>query len=261
MFMMKHIKKSFLHQMSSEVFDVSIESKPEWESVSIFDNETLKKNRGKIIYCQTEKKITYAGFVQKIGNDFCVFPVPDPTLVHFHSAQMNLIHAKEFKTKLIKGLKFEEIKKDTPIHDLYNYYGHSTSVIINLFTSLEAFLNQQIPSDYIFKRKTGKCTEVFNYEQIFEYIDFKTKLTIIIPEITKKNFMGNSTPINNHIYNLKQFRDSVIHTKPKSESPLYQDLMKKSLEFDYDKAIEAVAKLMNFYQPGYIVECDCGNDY
>lgn len=249
--------------MNTNEFDKKTEADGEWTQVpvSISDKDFMRKHKGKIIYCQTDKDFTFAGLVQKVGNDLCVFPVPDPTLVHFHSAQMDLIHAKKLKAKLIKGLSPEEIQKETPIHDLYNYYGHSTSVIINLFTALEAFMNQQIPSDYVFERKTAKCTEVFNYEQIFEFIDFKTKLTKIIPDITKKDFMGKPTPVNGHIYSLKEFRDSVIHTKPKSESPLYQDLMKKSLEFNYDKAIDAVAKLMNFYQPGYIVECDCGNDY
>ena len=155
----------------------------------------------------------------------------------------------------------EEIKKETPIHDLYNYYGYTTAVIVNLFTALEAFLNQQIPSEYKYIVNTPKKTEIFNHQQIFETIDFKTKLTKIIPEVAGKNFMHNDTPTNGYIWSLKEFRDSVIHTKPKNESPLYQDLMKKSLDYKYDKAIEAVAKLMNFYQPGYIVECDCGNDY
>jgi hypothetical protein len=94
-----------------------------------------------------------------------------------------------------------------------------------------------------------------------EFIDFKTKLTCIIPEITGKNFMKTPTPTNSFIWNLKKFRDEIIHTKPKSEEPLYQDLMKQSINFKYDKAIESVAKLMNFYQSDYIVECDCGKDY
>lgn len=257
---MKHIKKSFLIQMSSDAFEKT-ENKLGLEAMDLPSKDVLKRNNGSISYMKTTKGEIIGGLVQKIGNDHYIFPVPDPTLVYFHNAQTNLIQAKKLKKNLMKSLTSEELAKNIPIHDLYNYYGFATSVIINLFTSIESFLNQQIPSDYKFERKANKCVEVFDNRQIFEFIDFNTKLKTIIPEITGKNFMAKPTPANGIIGNLKEFRDDIIHTKPKVEEPMYQDLMKKSINFNYDKAIESVATLMNFYQPNYIIQCDCGLDF
>ena len=258
---MKHIKKSFLLELDSAEFDKGIQERPELKSAKVTDKDVLKKNNGAIIYVQNSDEKTIGGLVQKINNDHFIFPVPDPTLVYFHSAQINLIRAKETKETLIEKLSEVEIQKAIPIHELYNYYGYSTAVIINLFTALESFLNQQIPTSFQYLRESKKSTEIFNYGQIMEHIDFKTKLTQIIPKIAEKDFMKNQTPTNQYIWNLKEFRDDIVHTKPKAEHPLYEDLMKKSLNFKYDKAIDAVAKLMNYYQSNYIVECDCGQDY
>lgn len=258
---MKHIKKSFfLHQKTDE-FNSKIASNLKWKDAESITNDALKKENNSIVFIQTTKNETIGGLIQKISGTHYFFPVPDPTLVYFHNAQISLARVKKVKKELILKLDFAQIKDNIPIHTLYDYYGHSTSVIINLFTALESFLNQQIPSKYTFEKKNNKSTEIFNHQQIMEYIDFKTKLTQIIPEITGKNFMKKPTPTNDVIWNLKQFRDDIIHTKPKNEEPLYQDLMKRSLNFDYDKAILSVAKLMNFYQPNYIIECDCGKDF
>jgi hypothetical protein len=141
---MKHIRKSFFLQEESINFNKSNNKEIKWEDVSTMKNEVLKQKNGEIVFAQTTKNETVGGFVQKIDNEYFFFPVPDPTLVYFHTAQMGLLRLKELKKNLIKKLKSDKIKEDIPIHDLYNYYGYSTSVIINLFTALESFLNQQI---------------------------------------------------------------------------------------------------------------------
>ena len=65
-----------------------------------------------------------------------------------------------------------------------------------------------------------------------------------------------------HIWNLKEFRNDIIHTKPKKDAVLwYDNLIKKSLNFKYLETLNAVAKFMNFYKTDYIIECDCGKDF
>ncbi len=97
---------------------------------------------------------------------------------------------------------------------------------------------------------------------MLEFIDFRTKLTIILPEVTqKKDFMKLASAASSFIWNLKEFRDDIIHTKPKNEHPLYDDLIKKSLNFKFENAIDSVAKFMNHYQEDYIKECDCEGDF
>ena len=64
------------------------------------------------------------------------------------------------------------------------------------------------------------------------------------------------------IWNLKEFRDDIIHTKQEDNNMLrYEGLIKKSLNFKYDKALISVASFMNFYKKDYIVECNCGGDF
>lgn len=247
--------------MKSEVFNKSVQNQPNWKSTSIDDKELLKKNNGAIVFSQTTENETIGGLVQNIDGNYCLFPVPDPTLVYFHNAQMNLIQYKKVRKELLKNLNSEAIKENIPIHELYNFYGYATSVVINLFTALESFLNQQIPTSYSFEKKAGKCTEVYSYNQIMENIDFKTKITKVIPVIKNKDFMSKSSSIAQYIWNLKSFRDDIIHTKPQLDNPLYRDLMKKTVNFKYDKVIDAIVKFMNFYQEDYIKECDCDKEY
>jgi hypothetical protein len=63
------------------------------------------------------------------------------------------------------------------------------------------------------------------------------------------------------IWNLKEFRDQIIHTKPDDNPLMYDSLIKMSLNFKYDETLEAVATFMNYYRPDYIVECNCGLDF
>lgn len=77
----------------------------------------------------------------------------------------------------------------------------------------------------------------------------------------RNNHFRNNTPTNALIWQLKEFRDSIIHTKEESNPLKYDSLIKKSLNFKYEKTLVAVAKFMNHYKPDYILECECGADF
>ena len=104
----------------------------------------------------------------------------------------------------------------------------------------------------------------FGFPEIFQagiFLDFKTKIKDVLPMITGKDFFSKSTPANQLIWNLKDFRDEIIHTKA-NENPLkYEKLIKTSLNFKYEKTLMATATFMNFYKTDFILECDCGQDF
>jgi len=259
---MKHIEKRFLLEFRNEKEDLENSNLETYKITKDFDHRNLDGQRKKIILLVTETKNVYGGFVHKVNNKNYVFPVPDPTLIYFHNAQISIARIKECKEKLLQKLDFNSQLDESAINEIYEFYGVASSFVIYLFTSIESFINQLIPDEYIFIRKLSTKTELFDKNQIQDYLDFKTKITDVLKGAIGKSFFTNQSPANQHIWNLKEFRNDIIHTKPKDESPLrYDSLIKSSLNFKYEETLKSVAKFMNFYKEKYIIECDCGRDF
>ena len=260
---MKHIKKSFLIQQPSNFLDLS---KSEFKKIDFskeFAHDKKIKANNNIVFIETDQNLLIGGFIHKENGLNYVLPVPDPTLIYFNNAQEITHQIKKFRKNLFDKLNMEEgALTETALNEIYQYYGASSGFVIFLFTSIESFINQMIPENFIYKNNHSKRTELYNKTQIQESIDFKTKITKVMSQITGNDFFKKRSPTNEYIWNLKTFRDEIIHTKPQDDNPLrYKDLIKKSLNFKYDKALESVAKFMNYYKPNYITECGCGVDY
>lgn len=259
---MKHIKKRFLLEFEDENEVVEKQGLEGFKITKEFDHRNLDGQKNRIILLVTDTKNVYGGFVHKVNNKNFVFPVPDPTLIYFHNAQISIAKINAAREKLLKKLDFNEQLNESAINEIYEFYGETSSFVIYLFTSIESFTNQLIPDDYVFIRKLTSKTESFDKNQIQDNIDFKTKIKEVLKDAKGKGFFDKDTPINQHIWNLKEFRNDIIHTKPKKDNVLwYDNLIKKSLNFKYTETLESVAKFMNFYKPDYIVECDCGKDF
>lgn len=223
--------------------------------------EELKKRTGSIAYIKTEDDVVVGGFIHNVKGKRYVFPVPDPTLIYFNNAQLNIVAIAKHKEELIKKVDVEETLSEPALNEIYNFYGVTSGFVIFLFTSIESFVNQLLPDDFEYRNELKRKTEIYNKQQIQESIDFKTKLKYVLPQATGKDFFRNQTTTNDKIWKLKDFRDEIVHTKP-GENPLkYDHLIKTSLNFKYEETLEAVAKFMNHYKPEYIVECDCGMDF
>ncbi len=98
--------------------------------------------------------------------------------------------------------------------------------------------------------------------QIQEFVSFMDKLKKVLPSFhEKKNFFKDRTPTNQHIINLKELRDEIVHTKSDSKLETSIELFRRLLNFKYDETLDAVASLMNFYKPNYIETCNCGKDF
>jgi hypothetical protein len=259
---MKHIKKRFLLETNSDILEPERNNYTVLEIKKDFNHSQLENTKNSIVYIVTDQEKAFGGFVHKMQGKNYVFPVPDPTLIYFHNAQISIKNIAQFKSTLLDKLDFSKKVGEPAINEMYNFYGQTCGFIIFLFTSIESFINQNIPDNYTFKKVSQKKTEIYNKAQIQEHLDFNTKLKEVLSDATGKNFFIKQTPSNQLIHNLKNLRDEIIHTKQAADNPLrYDKLIKSLLTFDYTKTLESVATFMNFYTPNYIVECNCGVDY
>lgn len=165
------------------------------------------------------------------------------------------------KNKLVKLLENNTLSESI-INELYYYFGLTNGFVIFLFTAVEAFINRNIPDNYIYIVKKRNTTESYDKEQIQRYISFDDKFKKVLKEASSKDF-SHSYPLKfQHLTNLKEFRDSIVHTKAgQSGLTPFDYLYKKALSFKYEDTLHAVRDFMNYYEADYVEECNCGNDW
>ncbi|MCY0977175.1 hypothetical protein PGH12_01340 [Chryseobacterium wangxinyae] len=259
---MKHIQKKYLFEDNLKKHN--LEDHPDYDVVEIKDlnNEYFKKarkSRNVIIETSLDEKIF--AFIYDNNGKHITIPIPDFTLVYYDFAYKLNAQRKQLSKDIFEKLndysKFSEVNSDL----LYNFYGYSSSCIINLFTSIESFINSMLPVDQEYKNVLNNKTEIYNREQIQLNISFFDKLKKVLPQFYNKNFFLHQTLTNQHIYKLKELRDKIIHTKSDSTGELQIEIFRDLLKFKYDDSFEAVKKLINFYKVDYIVDCSCNKDF
>lgn len=131
-----------------------------------------------------------------------------------------------------------------------------------LYTSIETFINYRIPNNYIFSKSDGnKFTRTYNYEQIQRQISTEDKIKEILNKIENKNFSKKYPIKQQHINNLKEIRDSIVHTKQLNIYEEYERVFKLALKFDSISTLNAVIDFINYYEPNLIEPCPCESDY
>lgn len=262
---MKHIKKKYLFQKNYDKLKTVLDKKH--EELLITDKDLIKKSKNKVLLVKTSKDIVMKAFPVKVNNGNIVIPIPDLSLVYFDAAYNLNILRKEYETKMYEKLalknevnELNEINEDAT-NEIYKYYGFASSCIILLFTSLESFINFMIPDNGEYKKETNTKTEIYNKSQIQRFINFNDKMKKVIPYFHKKDFFNKQTPTNQYIDDLKKVRDEIVHSKSESTFLVQETLMKKILEFKYEKTFDSIRKYMNFYKPGYIEDCDCDKEF
>lgn len=257
---MKHIRKKFFFQREEKDFKPDLAKFEEIILNKESNHDYLKDKNGSYTLIQTAENFLIGGFVHKVNGKNYVFPIPDPTLVYFNHAQNSIKVIQSQKMRLLQKVDLTSKLSEPAINEIYAFFGVSSGYIIFLFASIESFINSLIPANYIFTKESKSKTETFNQSQIQEFLDFNTKITKVLTDITKKDFFRNQTRSTQMIWKLKDFRDSIIHTKQDPDQKSYFNLLKNALDFKYDDTLESVAIFMNFYKKDYIIECDCGSD-
>jgi hypothetical protein len=255
---MKHIKKKYLFQIESKDEVVN-----NWEVVSNSTKQPIKVPKDKALFITTDNDIAIRAFSLSTKNGNAIMPIPDLTLVYFDSAYTLNRERKILESKLLeKIIPNNNRYGEDATNEIYHFYGNASGIIIFLFTSLESFINHILPDDKSYVLSTDKNTTIFNKIQIQRNLSFDKKLKEVLPQLLEgKNFFKNQTTTNQHLTNLKQLRDELIHTKSDLTFSNQESLIKRLLNFKYDDTFQAVTKFMNFYIPEYIEECKCGKDF
>lgn len=256
---MKHIQKKYGFQLA----DAADKLNDVGTKFEITDRNSLRQAKKSDIYATTDKGYVIKCFLYQNNGENLVIPIPDLSLVYFDSAyNLNRLR-KEQQKELNKKIKSigKEVLNESAINEIYRYYGYSSSCLISLFTAIEGFINHILPDDKNYEKDCGHKTEVYTKSQIQNGLTFDEKTRKVLPYFFNKDFFKKPTTNTQHIFNLKELRDEIVHPKSEKNLASQEILMKRLLKFDYEKTMEAVASFMNFYHPNFIVECGCGLDF
>lgn len=260
---MKHIHKKYLFEDKWKLDSPFENTNFEFININEFNiNDFKKASKDTFIVIQTTEFENLFAFPHNYHGKMLTVPMPDLTLVYYDFAyKLNMTRkelVKEMAAKLSSVETFSEANSDL----LYNFYGHSSSCIINLFTTIESFVNSLLPNDKEYRKISNNKTEIFNREQIQKNISFMEKVKEVLPQMLDgKNYYTNVTTSNHFITNLKEVRDMIVHTKSDDLGKSQVEIFKKLLNYKYDETFEAVRNFINFYKEGYIVDCPCEKDF
>jgi len=259
---MKHIQRRFLNEVKLKRKE---NERPLHELLGSngITNEMMDKARVPkdfVPFFLTDDSM-YSGFQAKIDGKKRILPEPDPILVYYSTAYWNYKGLDTSKKKVIDKIQ-QTIGGEPIIDELYEYFGLVSCVVIFLFMSLEGSMNRCIPEGYIDVNEMASKTESCTKDQIERHYSFEKKLKVI-NKIKHKDFNHSFGIKYQHIINLKNFRDDIIHTKSinQGETAMNHNY-RKAFEFDYRSSMEAVRGFCNFYLgDDFIIDCPCSKDW
>ncbi|MFD2517726.1 hypothetical protein [Salinimicrobium flavum] len=149
----------------------------------------------------------------------------------------NIINNIESETDKIKELK----RKSSTFCD---YIELIQTSIVFAYTSLEAFSNLSIPSNYTYSQKIKNkgTVEKFDKECIEKWIDLKTKINIILPEIYQTKKL-QETKLWSHFIKLEKYRHEIIHQKSIDRTEFYKGYFND----DIFKVASSAEKIIQFF--------------
>lgn len=251
---MKHIKKKYLYENQN----LPVKKGANITTVNRSDSAALKKEEKYTIpFLKTTNDTNIWGIHYNHNGTRTIIPLPDLALVYFDFGHISNRIRKEYKKKLFEKLTAREQVTEEASNELYHYFGAASSCIIGMYNALEAFVNSIIPDDFVFQKELKQKTELYNKEQIQRNMGTMEKIKDLLPQIFKNKFNLSSSLITD----LKNLRDEIVHTKSKPGFSTQEELIKKMLDFKYEKCMEDLRDFMNHYKPNYIENCECGQDF
>lgn len=147
--------------------------------------------------------------------------------------------------------KFRDLDGD----QIYEFLQKAIIIPIFLFTALEAFTNQLIPTNYIYKKSSSllfwKSFKNMNKVEIERRMSTGDKLSIILTQLRNKQI--KDTHLWQKYRKLKDLRDELIHLKTREQQSVvaYNELFKTLVDVDYQDLFDSTKKIMEFYIPDY----------
>lgn len=177
------------------------------------------------------------------------FPEPNPVHIYFQNA-CNHLKTSQVLLKELKSI--DSFRYEKQYEKFILYFSEVTIGIVFLVTTLEAFINQQIPDDIAYpvdeKQKWNK--------QEIEKKSIKTKVKLIIPFVYEVHFQKTNEKHYSLILEVQDIRDELIHLKTAQtkNKTIYETIMKRLLDFEPRKYIEATFLYLNSLKGDYIQE-------
>lgn len=250
---MKHIKKKYLFEESN------LPIKDETAVITVMRSDAVKLkqvSKDTVPFLQTVEGTNIRGMHYSYNVKQTVIPIPDLTLVYFDFGYINNQIRKDYEKKLFDKLTSEEEITEQVSNEVYHYFGAASSCIIGMFNALEAFVNSVIPHNFVYEKALKQKTERYNKEQVQKNIDIHEKIKEVLPRFSSPYDLSSSL-----ISELRKLRNDIVHTKSNIDHSLQEELLKKLLDFNYEKCMEDIRDFMNYYKPNYIEDCDCGKDF
>lgn len=184
----------------------------------------------------------------KDGHTF-QFPEPNPVHLYFQNA-CNRLAASQILLTELKAI--DPFHHEQQYNKFLEYFNEVTDGITFLVTSVEAFINQHIPDNIIYQVDENKQWNKSN----IEWKDLKTKMKVIIPAIYGSHFLKTNEKEYSQILDVQDLRDALVHlkTEHKDNKTFYEDIIKRLLDFEPGKFVDAVFLYLNSIRPDYIQE-------
>ena len=103
---------------------------------------------------------------------------------------------------------------------VFDMVEHLVAVVVFAYSSLEAFANEMIPQEFVFRREPGhgRCVEEYGKEQIERHVSLDLKLDAVLPEVLETS-SPKGTKVWQRYVALKRLRDRIIHMKSADRYP------------------------------------------
>jgi hypothetical protein len=159
-------------------------------------------------------RITVSSIISLTKKKQLTIPLPNASALLLNSSALAFISARKIRERsgIDKTLHTEvNFPSDA---EAFDYIEKMIESVVLAFTALEAFVNEVIPSDYLYARhnRSDVILEVASKKTIERHTTLDEKLTIVLPEI-----LSCTSPKGGRCWHgyktLKNARDRIIHMK------------------------------------------------
>ena len=195
---------------------------------------------------------------------FYISALPSPTQLYLTTA-LELYEISEQR----KSINFKNCGKQSNDSNVYlldfdegythecytDYIKSRISSIIMLVSTLENFMNQVIPEDFVYSKEVKGEVRKYNHRKIEDNISFMEKLQFVVPAaINQIDFWNNKAQELESLIELYKHRKEFIHLKTKSEEEWkrYSDVFSQMLKFDILNAITITIGIINAIEKNFI---------
>lgn len=195
-----------------------------------------------------------------------VFIAPDPVYFYINTAQNALERLDGTLEKLEHGKQPTVFPNETlnSLHTetVYDYLENAMSVIVSLFTGIEAFSNQRIPKIEVYEADPeSKRKKPFASKEVFERLATTSyKLRFIAyhqgkGDIRNMNFWKT-------FEQLSEIRNEITHLKTKTASffERYKKLYEDLIDADLREIFNSTIQLFLFFDPNFLSYEETDND-